>query len=590
MSVKTLFFWRPFVARLDARKVLLCLCSGASKIHASMFRLAPILVLICFVLMQPTAAHSEAAFAIGQRGDGLGWAYSYNVPTKADAERNALIKCRRENDNCSIILTFRNTCFAFAVQDTGKGWGTDLGIDLSSVRFGAQLRCASTESSCSIRDELCDSVVERARQSDGQEYARWLAIFGTMQLFSTTALVVLFGWLMAACRTPYIWVRKKCLIVVASIGAPIAFGLLCRFSHHYEMLPINDRNLLFLSTCFETIGNGAAALFVGAWIGIRTHIERISICDRPPVFVSDAVLSFVALQVFLASGFVLAAHVKIDLRFDTPILIGIVLSWTFVLGYILSDPSFNPLLQRLDKLLVSADTQICRLFASAASTTYKALQSIYESMAAQRGMTSRSDLPAVVKLRSQALDLRPNQAPVPTEVEAGHLAIPTGSFSEKIQLKLKRSQRLGITGKVIFVVDARLELPEEEYSLVRKYKLGELVVFDSAARKRHTEAMKAHYESSKDKSSLRDSLDLKKQIFSLGKTFYRLARVGISGTMAGLSLRITINSLMSGVHVECKEMGELGEAEEAIVQAAETVRTYLNAAATFDGREVVLEF
>jgi hypothetical protein len=79
-------------------------------------------------------------------------------------------------------------------------------------------------------------------------------------------------------------------------------------------------------------------------------------------------------------------------------------------------------------------------------------------------------------------------------------------------------------------------------------------------------------------------------MLGVGKTFYRLARAGISATMAGLSLRITVYSLMRGVHVECKSMDELLGAEHAIVDAAENLRTYLDIAATFDGREQIREF
>src|SRR5665213_4392618 len=54
-----------------------------------------------------------------------------------------------------------------------------------------------------------------------------------------------------------------------------------------------------------------------------------------------------------------------------------------------------------------------------------------------------------------------------------------------MQLKLKRSQRAGgiMGGKVLFGLDARAELTPDEQSLVRKYSLGKIVVYDSEARK-----------------------------------------------------------------------------------------------------------
>ena len=68
-----------------------------------------------------------------------------------------------------------------------------------------------------------------------------------------------------------------------------------------------------------------------------------------------------------------------------------------------------------------------------------------------------------------------------------------------------------------------------------------------------------------------------------------MGRAGVSAAAAALSLRVTIDSLMSGVHVECKNMDELLEAERAIREAAQNLRAYLDVARTFDGREEIVE-
>ena len=52
----------------------------------------------------------------------------------------------------------------------------------------------------------------------------------------------------------------------------------------------------------------------------------------------------------------------------------------------------------------------------------------------------------------------------------------------KIQLKLRRSQKSGLLGKTSFVLDARADLTPEAKGLVGKYGLGSLVVYDSKAR------------------------------------------------------------------------------------------------------------
>jgi hypothetical protein len=58
-----------------------------------------------------------------------------------------------------------------------------------------------------------------------------------------------------------------------------------------------------------------------------------------------------------------------------------------------------------------------------------------------------------------------------------------------MQLKLSRSQRsAGILSKsVMFMLDARLDLTAEEASNVQKYKLGEEVIYNSAASRKHLE-------------------------------------------------------------------------------------------------------
>jgi hypothetical protein len=166
--------------------------------------------------------------------------------------------------------------------------------------------------------------------------------------------------------------------------------------------------------------------------------------------------------------------------------------------------------------------------------------------------------------------------------------IPRVAEGRKMQLKLKRSQRGSLMGKIIYILDARIEIPAEERQLIEKYRLGDLVIYDSTGRKKHGESLEQHLESTKENPSLTDPAGT--QLLGVGKTLYRFARAGVSATMASLSLRVTVYSLMKGVHVECKSMIELLGAEEAIVDAGKNLRTYLDTAATFDGREEIIEF
>ena len=147
-----------------------------------------------------------------------------------------------------------------------------------------------------------------------------------------------------------------------------------------------------------------------------------------------------------------------------------------------------------------------------------------------------------------------------------------------MQLKLRRSQRSGgvVSSKVLFAIDARADLSAEEKGLVSKYGLGKLVVYDSEARKKHGEAAYGHFDEGASSTT--------------GRSLWKSARGIASAAMMALSLRVTIESLMSGHHIECKDLDELLGAEAALLHACKNLRAYLDTAQTFDGREEVVEF
>jgi hypothetical protein len=139
-----------------------------------------------------------------------------------------------------------------------------------------------------------------------------------------------------------------------------------------------------------------------------------------------------------------------------------------------------------------------------------------------------------------------------------------------MQLKLRRSERTAgmLSKSVMFMLDARLDLSAEEAANVKKYKLGDLVVYNSAASRKHLEAAA--------EAAVRETA---------GSLLSYVTRT----TMARLSLNITVDGLTKGQHVECKDLDELIAAESAIKQAAQATHTYLEIAKTFDGREVIYD-
>lgn len=136
-----------------------------------------------------------------------------------------------------------------------------------------------------------------------------------------------------------------------------------------------------------------------------------------------------------------------------------------------------------------------------------------------------------------------------------------------MQLVLRRSQKTtGMLSKsVSFCLDARAELTPEERSNVDKYKLGGLVVYNSAA----AEAQLAKV--------------------AAGMAGGSMLKGAVGFAMSKFTLIITVDSLTRGQHIECKDLDELLGAEEAIQSACQSIRRYIDIAQTFDGREIVFD-
>jgi hypothetical protein len=137
-----------------------------------------------------------------------------------------------------------------------------------------------------------------------------------------------------------------------------------------------------------------------------------------------------------------------------------------------------------------------------------------------------------------------------------------------MQLKIKRSQRRGgMLGKLVFVLDVVADYTAEEKDNINKYNLGTEVIYNSQAAKQHLDRMQKHID--------QGGIGLLKGVGSL--------------VLASMNLNISIASLGLGHHIECKDLAELLDAEKTIIEACTNVKTYLQAAATFDGREILVD-
>ena len=138
-----------------------------------------------------------------------------------------------------------------------------------------------------------------------------------------------------------------------------------------------------------------------------------------------------------------------------------------------------------------------------------------------------------------------------------------------MQLRTRKSQTTKgiISKKPLFALDAQIAFTAQERASIDKYQLGEEIVYSSDAKKKHVDTMVAASQGQ----------------VGLLKGFAAMAA-------NAFTLSCTINSLARGQHIECKTLGEVLEADLAIKEACQTVRTFLDVAATFDGSQETLEF
>ena len=121
-----------------------------------------------------------------------------------------------------------------------------------------------------------------------------------------------------------------------------------------------------------------------------------------------------------------------------------------------------------------------------------------------------------------------------------------------MKLLIKRNQKSGsFTGKISFILEVRAELTPEEEENVKKYKMGKTMLYTNLA----------------DRGA------------------------GIIGAVhrAAVGIEITVDSLVKGRVIDCKDVLEMLAVEEQVKEACAAFSAMLTAAATFGGEEV-LEF
>ena len=125
-----------------------------------------------------------------------------------------------------------------------------------------------------------------------------------------------------------------------------------------------------------------------------------------------------------------------------------------------------------------------------------------------------------------------------------------------MKVLLRRDQKSGMLGmgKIAFVLDVRAELTEEEKNNIKKYKLGETMLYE------------------------------RQKIGDPGSGL-----LGLASRMAFkmINLSVSVDDLSKGKQIECKDIVEMLAVEDQIKEAAQTFKAVLTAATHFGGEEVI---
>jgi hypothetical protein len=136
------------------------------------------------------------------------------------------------------------------------------------------------------------------------------------------------------------------------------------------------------------------------------------------------------------------------------------------------------------------------------------------------------------------------------------------------------------------MLDARIDVSAEISALIDKHKLGQRVIYESEARQRYAATTRDHLDESRPALSF--FAPAHKQAKDFGRTLWLLTKASVSAVRASLALQITVSGLMAGVHIECKSMDELLDAERAIRAAKGNLEGYIVELLRFDGTDEII--
>ncbi len=118
-----------------------------------------------------------------------------------------------------------------------------------------------------------------------------------------------------------------------------------------------------------------------------------------------------------------------------------------------------------------------------------------------------------------------------------------------MKLILVKDQKKGFTGKVSFSMSAKVEISEEEKANISRYKMGKTMIYTNLTER--------------------------------GK--------GVLGLIsrAAMGIEITIDDLVKGKTVECKDIFEMIALEDQMKEACQNFKLILSTMASFGGEEII---
>lgn len=138
-----------------------------------------LLALVACTFAIAATARAEGSFAYSQFGNG-GWAsgVAFDSPSKAQADQQALMNCSNRGPGCSIKWRFNQSCFAYAVQAMGNGYGVGQSPDVSTAQQLALNSCNKYGMACTIRGSYCDTISEEQEKEKFAAFqANWQRCF-----------------------------------------------------------------------------------------------------------------------------------------------------------------------------------------------------------------------------------------------------------------------------------------------------------------------------------------------------------------------------------------------------------------------------